>query len=288
MQLSPDRKRDFEKAVSKVRNTQIDDDQLKLRLYALYSLVTKGDPPGKNQAPSRLNFIAFAKFQAWTAAAREHPVQQRENAVFEYIKLAELACDAANADSESKPGSKPPALGRQAPTGFEIGTGAGGGAGHPLDLSHWASVGDLRSVEYMLKQSSGGGGKVDPDARDEDGLTPLMRAADRGHAHVVRALLRAGSASDARDPDGMTPLHYAALCAHPAVVRELVRHGADITAADDDGQTPRDVAADNETRAALEWKPINGRIPVAAAVVAAAVISVAVVVAFVLRTRGTN
>ncbi len=67
----------------------------------------------------------------------------------------------------------------------------------------------------------------DPQARDEDGLTPLHWAA-RHHDSpaVVKALLEAGADLTARDRRGGTPLHWAARYNDsPAMAKALLEAG---------------------------------------------------------------
>jgi hypothetical protein len=115
-----------------------------------------------------------------------------------------------------------------------------------LDLTHWASVNDTKSLAFCLDSQA-----VSPDYRDEDGLTALMRAADRDAADALRLLLAAGAAVGAADGDGQTALHYASLCDHARIAAMLVCAGADADARDADGATPRD-AASAEVRAAMD------------------------------------
>ena len=52
---------------------------------------------------------------------------------------------------------------------------------------------------------------ADPNARDEDGSTPLHRAAfHNANPEILTALLERGADPNARDEDGSTPLHRAA------------------------------------------------------------------------------
>ena len=91
---------------------------------------------------------------------------------------------------------------------------------------------------------------ADPNARDEDGLTPLHYAATESETPaIVTALVRAGSNPNARDEKGRTPLHYAVLkSTTPAVVTALVKAGADLNARSKSGATPLHLAAlENKT-----------------------------------------
>lgn len=65
-------------------------------------------------------------------------------------------------------------------------------------------------------------GKVDVDAKDEDGQTPLLFVAARGYETMVRMLLDTGKVGvDAEDKHGRTPLSLTAEKGHENVVRRL-------------------------------------------------------------------
>ena len=63
---------------------------------------------------------------------------------------------------------------------------------------------------------------------------PLHRAASRGDADVVRALLAGGAAVDMRD--GKPALAFAAYHGHSGVVSVLLEQGAAVDAADGQGK----------------------------------------------------
>lgn len=79
--------------------------------------------------------------------------------------------------------------------------------------------------------------------RDEDGYTPLHRAAYSGHVEVVSALLSGGAKVNSRTIDGWTPLHSACRWSHVAVAGCLLQHGAELNAQTNGGLTPLHLAA---------------------------------------------
>jgi uncharacterized protein len=108
--------------------------------------------------------------------------------------------------------------------------------------------------------------------RDAEGVSPVLRALERGHAELVDAILDANPPLDvfdaaavgrtrgleelleaepelaqARSPQGTTALHLAARFDQKDAVELLLERGADRTAVDAGGRTPADVAGD-ETR----------------------------------------
>ncbi|XP_068209018.1 acyl-CoA-binding domain-containing protein 6-like [Palaemon carinicauda] len=86
---------------------------------------------------------------------------------------------------------------------------------------------------------------------DENGMTLLHWAADRGYLEMTEVLLEKGIDVNSQDTDGQTALHYAVSCGHQAVIRALLSHGADLNIADADGQLPMD-CADEEIKELLK------------------------------------
>ena len=80
------------------------------------------------------------------------------------------------------------------------------------------------------------------DARGDDVLTPLHRAAMNGQVEAVRALLKAGADVNAQDKYEVTPLHFAAYSGHDKAVHVLLEAGANVNAKDSDGCSPSDYA----------------------------------------------
>lgn len=87
---------------------------------------------------------------------------------------------------------------------------------------------------------------------DEDGYTPLHRAAYSGHVEVVRALLASGASVDPRTIDGWTPLHSACRWSHVAVASVLLQHGAELNAQTNGGLTPLHLAASYTSSSAVD------------------------------------
>ena len=82
------------------------------------------------------------------------------------------------------------------------------------------------------------------DARDDDGNTPLMRAALDGQTKQVEALLRKGADVNAQNRQGRTALMFAIINLHAATVKKLLEFGADVNVqADGCGCTPLTLAA---------------------------------------------
>jgi ankyrin repeat protein len=105
-------------------------------------------------------------------------------------------------------------------------------------------------------------GKVDVDAKDEGGRTPLWWAARNGHEAVVKMLLDTGKVDvDAKNESGRTPLWWAAMKGHEAVVKMLVDTGkVDVDAKDETGQTPLSLAAGNGHEAVVNMLLDTGKV----------------------------
>lgn len=72
------------------------------------------------------------------------------------------------------------------------------------------------SVEVLLKSG------CDPNARNEDGLTPLHQCCIDDNEEMLRVFLDRGADVNARDTEQWTPLHAAACCGHQRVAQILV------------------------------------------------------------------
>lgn len=85
-------------------------------------------------------------------------------------------------------------------------------------------------------------GRLDSNARDNRGWTPLHIAASMGRTEATQVLLSSGAEPNARDCDGFTPLHYAALRGNPDLVKALLAAGGDPWSQSGSQATPIDNA----------------------------------------------
>ncbi len=84
---------------------------------------------------------------------------------------------------------------------------------------------------------------ISPNARTENGWTPLHSASRNNNPAFVKTLLAKGADINARDDYGMTSLHEAARWnPNPEVIKTLIDAGADPNARDKKGRTPIDWA----------------------------------------------
>ena len=112
---------------------------------------------------------------------------------------------------------------------------------HNDSFIHVSEHGELNVVNAMVERM-----QVDLEVRveeDEEGKTPLLRAAENGHLPVVQCLWEQGAAKEARGRYSRTPLHWEAHNGHFTVVQCLCEQGAGKGARDNRGGTPLHQAA---------------------------------------------
>ena len=128
----------------------------------------------------------------------------------------------------------------------------------------WASQhGNVNVVKEILAEDA----KM-AQYRDEDGYTPLHRAAYSNHAHVAKLLLEAGNdvlgadLAAALTEDGWTPLHSAARWNAVDAMEVLLgaEGGADINAVTTGGQTVLHLAAFVSKREGLQLRLMEPRL----------------------------
>ena len=79
---------------------------------------------------------------------------------------------------------------------------------------------------------------LDPNAKDDDGRTPLMHAVVGDQIEFVDLLIQSGADVNSQDNDGCSALHFAAQEFRIATAKLLLGHGAHVNACDRHGNTP--------------------------------------------------
>jgi ankyrin repeat protein len=98
--------------------------------------------------------------------------------------------------------------------------------GDGMTALHWAAMnGDLELTKLLLTAGAG----VTATTRVE-ALTPLALAAQKGHAAVIAALLKAGANPNLTNDLGSTPLMWASASGDVDSVKALLAAGADVDA----------------------------------------------------------
>ncbi|KAK4062778.1 uncharacterized protein Triagg1_9648 [Trichoderma aggressivum f. europaeum] len=113
-----------------------------------------------------------------------------------------------------------------------------------LVLTSASFRGDADTVGGLLANN-----KVDPDSRDiRAGRTALGWASENGHADVVKLLLDTNRVNvNAQDVNGATPLHLASGRGHTSVMKLLVdRNDTDLNPRDVNGKTPLQWASEGD------------------------------------------
>ncbi|XP_056136961.1 ankyrin repeat domain-containing protein 49 [Lampris incognitus] len=108
-----------------------------------------------------------------------------------------------------------------------------------VELILWAAENNRLSTVQRLMST-------DPSlalCHDEDGYTPLHRAAYSGHVGVASTLLAAGSKVNSCTIDGWTPLHSACRWGHVTMAALLLQQGANLNAQTNGGLTALHLAA---------------------------------------------
>ncbi|HHJ21188.1 MAG TPA: hypothetical protein ENJ84_15390 [Gammaproteobacteria bacterium] len=78
---------------------------------------------------------------------------------------------------------------------------------------------------------------ADVNMQRKDGLTALMAASEKGHTDMVEVLLEKGADVNVRKEDGWTALMFASREGHTDMVEALLERGADVNAQDKEGLT---------------------------------------------------
>ena len=76
----------------------------------------------------------------------------------------------------------------------------------------------------------------------------FVEAMARGDCRSVGDMLKKGASPNARDDEGVTPLMRASMFCEASVIAQLIDRGGDVTAADQQGRRPLAFAIDRDPR----------------------------------------
>lgn len=109
-------------------------------------------------------------------------------------------------------------------------------------------AGDWKAIHFAVQYRSTETIRIliangaDVNYRDDEGKTPLMRAAKNSDNVILDILLEGGADVNLADEAGMTALMYAAQKANIENIHRLIQCGADIDARNRAGESARDIA----------------------------------------------
>jgi len=105
-------------------------------------------------------------------------------------------------------------------------------------LFHALAMSDWRLGDQLLSIGA------NPDIADSNGTTPLMLAAAKGNTEFVRTLSDRGATLDAQDHAGRTALHFALAAHRVPIAMELLKRQAHVDLRDSSGQDALGFAAE--------------------------------------------
>ena len=203
-----------------------------LHFYARYKQATEG--PCNIPKPGFFDFKGKQKWDAWKNMGE----MNKDNAMMEYVEAMretdpewELKATNEKGEAYSSTWMKVSTLQQPADDNTKDEDK------NPFDWVKENNIDKLKKLERGKLQD-----------KDEDGMTLLHWAADRGHREIAKYLLEQKLDVNARDSEGQTALHYAASCGHLEVVRVLLDHGGDPTIKDSEGLQPEECAEEMDVK----------------------------------------
>ncbi|CAO3610779.1 unnamed protein product [Cunninghamella blakesleeana] len=106
---------------------------------------------------------------------------------------------------------------------------------HKDDLIGFTKENNLEKVKERVKEF-----KEPINTKDEQGLTALHHACDRGYLDLIKLLIDLGANVNEQTNDLETPLHFACISEQLLPAQYLIDHGADISIVDSEGCTAFD------------------------------------------------
>ncbi|XP_068694920.1 acyl-CoA-binding domain-containing protein 6-like [Montipora foliosa] len=242
----------FHAATEFVRTLKDISDEQRLTFYALYKQAKEG--PCTTSRPGFWDPVGRAKWDSWKKLGKmpqqkavEHYIQELCDLDPEWEEKYAVTDDLTVKETEKSV--------HMQTMGIAVSTLRGQDDHEDEFISDdkksvfdWCKEGNVKKLDALLIR----GDSV--NAEDDQGMTLLHWACDRGHEDVVRYLIKNKAKVNAQDADGQTPLHYAATCDFLSIVQELLKSGADCSIADIDGCQPSDVADSPTVKELLETR----------------------------------
>ncbi len=189
-----------------------------LYFYARYKFITEGHCNTKR--PSFIQIEAKAKWDAWNSLQKDFPDLKADQAKSQYCERLDKISSGWRDGLDS--GDKFSQAEERGTFGVRMSAMTTGE--NDLDESEktcfdLCKEGDLARLKAYLKKWSN---KSSINQTDENGMTMLMWACDRGNVELVEYLVGEKADLNLQDADGQTCLHYAVSCEHADVVRLLL------------------------------------------------------------------
>ncbi|KAI9278483.1 acyl-CoA-binding protein [Phascolomyces articulosus] len=184
-------------------NVPLSNDQ-KLKVYSLFKQATVGDC--NVSKPSLFEFVGRAKWDAWNGL-RGMSTDEAKQTYVETVESFQVGwsrqqgeyeqSDTATSDTtaEANSSGKAVAVSMMAYDGESTEDSA--------DLFGYARQNNLDAARDIISKQ-----KDLVDGHDEDGLTALHHACDRGNLEMVKLLIELGANVNAKTNEQETPLHY--------------------------------------------------------------------------------
>jgi acyl-CoA-binding protein len=240
----------FEDAINYVRlnAANLSKDKL-LYLYARYKQAIEGICTGEK--PSIFNFSAKSKYDAWKALKN----MSKDVAMNEYVQY--LNSIKPEWKLCRKQVDKVEDMSDKSTFGLKISTMTNTEA-KLLDLDKsifdWCKEGSLENVRRLLDSQSNQHDSI--NQTDENYMSLLMWACDRGHLHLVKYLLDNNANPNQQDIDGQTCLHYAVSCEHLEIIKLLCSSNSmNLDLADNEGLRPIEMTNNTEIIGFLSKRP---------------------------------
>ncbi|CAG8767115.1 38708_t:CDS:2, partial [Gigaspora margarita] len=213
-------------------------DEIKLKLYGTYKVATVGicNIP----KPSLLDFRNRAKWDAWN----ELGDISKEEAKQRYIDILEQANigwsrdhvddDENSSDADDNDEIDNETMDTPQDRWTYVSTLSYGEEEIESnnDIFSYAKQGKSSEISGILES-----GEADVNDKDDQGLSLLHWACDRGHLDVIKLLIEKGADINILSDGIETPLHYACISEHLDCARYLYKNGANISLKDEDGLT---------------------------------------------------
>ncbi|RNA31286.1 acyl- -binding domain-containing 6 [Brachionus plicatilis] len=216
-----------------VRNnaSQISQENL-LYLYSRFKYITEG--PCNCDRPSGLfNFEAKKKWDSWkllgSSISKEECKQEYIKKLDEILPHWKDTCTSLNeADKKGTFGIRCSTMGQNE----EV-----------VNYSDCFDVCKSGNIDQLKKLIN----SENLDKKDENGMSLIMWACDRGLVDMVKFLLKQKADVNLQDADGQTCLHYAVSCEHAEIVKILLKESKiDVTIQDSDGLSAKDLATNKD------------------------------------------